>query len=304
MGFSLKDADFVRCRAHAPPFTETIHRNEHAPTLHPSSRPVSTAGRSLHPRPEHAGRHEQRGIAPDPGNGLSGLPGQGPIRRYDWFRKLWSDRRTRWAGRVEADQDAVVFLGDSITQGWGDDFSGWFPGMKIANRGISGDTSRGVLIRLKEDVLALNPAAVVLLIGTNDLEEKAEPETIAGNLKLILAELTRHNPKMPIVLCHVFPSSASEIAPVRQDQGVEPALRRPGEGQCPGHASRNLGALCGRAGRRRLWKQFPDLLHPNQAGLRALAAGLRPIFATLGFLETTPYRVHSRAGFREPVQRP
>src|SRR5262250_1919650 len=70
------------------------------------------------------------------------LPGQGPIRRYDWFRKLWSERRSKWAGRIEQDRHAVVMLGDSITQGWGDDFSGWFPGMKMANRGISGDTSR------------------------------------------------------------------------------------------------------------------------------------------------------------------
>jgi lysophospholipase L1-like esterase len=101
-----------------------------------------------------------------------------------------------------------VLLGDSITQGWGEDFSAWFPGMKIANRGISGDTSRGVLIRLEEDVLALDPRAVVLLIGTNDLEEKAAPENVVANLKLILAELTRHDASMPIVLCQVFQSAA------------------------------------------------------------------------------------------------
>src|SRR4051812_34637630 len=70
-----------------------------------------------------------------------GLPGQGPIRRYDWFRNLWKERRAKWAGRVQQDRHAVVLLGDSITQGWGEDFSAWFPGMKIANRGISGDTS-------------------------------------------------------------------------------------------------------------------------------------------------------------------
>ena len=66
--------------------------------------------------------------------------------------------------------------------------------MKVANRGISGDTTRGVLIRLEDDVLALNPAAVVLLIGTNDLEEGAHPGRIAGNLKLILAALQRAQP--------------------------------------------------------------------------------------------------------------
>src|SRR5207244_11311069 len=123
---------------------------------------------------------------------------------------------TACASTLESDRQAVVLLGDAITQGWGEEFSAWFPGMKIANRGISGDTSRGVLIRLKEDVLALDPQAVVLLIGTNDLEEKASPETIAANLKLILAELARHEAKMPIILCQVFPSSASKSRTAEQ----------------------------------------------------------------------------------------
>src|SRR5215204_5079630 len=109
-----------------------------------------------------------------------GLPGSGPIRRYDWFKKLWVQKRSGWADRVQQDQKALVFLGDSITQGWGDNIGNSLPGVKVANRGISGDTTRGVLIRLQEDVLALNPAAVVLLIGTNDLEEGADPETIAS----------------------------------------------------------------------------------------------------------------------------
>jgi len=89
-----------------------------------------------------------------------GLPGAGPIRRYDWFQSLWNERRSAWAKQIEQDQKAVVFLGDSITQGWGDDLHGAFPGLQVANRGISGDTTRGMLIRLKEDVLDLNPSGV------------------------------------------------------------------------------------------------------------------------------------------------
>jgi lysophospholipase L1-like esterase len=53
-----------------------------------------------------------------------------------------------------------------------------FPGLKVANRGISGDTTRGVLIRMQGDVLALNPKGVVILIGTNDLEEKHPPRSL------------------------------------------------------------------------------------------------------------------------------
>ena len=72
-------------------------------------------------------------------------------------------------------------LGDSITQGWGPKMGNSFPGVKVANRGISGDTTRGMLIRLQGDVLALNPKGVVMLLGTNDLEENAAPKTIAEN---------------------------------------------------------------------------------------------------------------------------
>lgn len=225
-----------------------------------------------------------------------GLAGQGPIRRYDWFRNLWRDRRTAWAGRVEADQGAVVFLGDSITQGWGDDFTGWFPGVKIANRGISGDTSRGVLIRLKEDVLALNPKAVVLLIGTNDLEEKAEPDAIAANVKLILAELKRHNPQMPVVLCHVFPSSASKSRPSAKIK----ALNQLNAETIKGNAQvtpLETWVLFADAQGDAMPGLFPDLLHLNRAGYDRWAAGLRPILATLGLIETTAYEFTPEPGF-------
>ena len=117
------------------------------------------------------------------------------------------------APRTPRIRGAVVFLGDSITQGWEKDLPAVFPGMKIANRGINGDTTRGVLIRLQDDVLAVNPAAVVLLIGTNDLEEGATPDVITGNLKLIVAALEQRYCKMPIVLCQVFPSSATKQRP-------------------------------------------------------------------------------------------
>src|SRR6186997_1611641 len=59
-----------------------------------------------------------------------GLPGAGPIRRYDWFKGLWNERRSVWSKSIPQDQKAVVFLGDSITQGWGDDLHGAFPGLK------------------------------------------------------------------------------------------------------------------------------------------------------------------------------
>lgn len=215
----------------------------------------------------------------------AGLPGAGPIRRYGWFKNLWVKKRSGWAKQVEADQKAVVFLGDSITQGWGDKMGGSFEGMKVANRGISGDTTRGMLIRLKEDVLALNPTAVVMLMGTNDLEEGAPPEVIAGNLKLIVDALKAHNPKMPIVLCKVFPSSASKKRSAEQIKKINElyALAVVNDPQITVMETWVLFADEKGDAKK---AEFDDLLHPNKAGYAKWAATLRPIFATLGYFET------------------
>lgn len=225
-----------------------------------------------------------------------GLPGQGPIRRYDWFRGLWRSRRAAWAARGDQDHGAVVLLGDSITQGWGEDFTAWFPGLKIANRGISGDTSRGVLIRLQEDVLSLDPQAVVLLIGTNDLEEKAEPEDIAANLKLIVAALTRHNARLPIILCQVFPSSASKSRPAQQIKKLNQLYASAVKGNAQVRVLETWPLFADAQGDA-IPAEFPDLLHPNLAGYSKWAAALRPMFATLGFLETTSYEFTPEPGF-------
>jgi lysophospholipase L1-like esterase len=225
-----------------------------------------------------------------------GLPGSGPIRRYDWFRKLWRERRSAWAGEVQKDQKAVVFLGDSITQGWGDRLAAAFPGVKVANRGISGDTTRGMLIRLKEDVLALNPSAVVMLLGTNDLEEQAAPETIASNLRLIISALEKHNRKMPIVLCLVFPSSVSKHRPADQIRAINSLYMKAARTH-PQITVLDTWSLFANAEGDAKIEEFPDLLHPNDAGYAKWAAALRPIFATLGFMENKPDQFTPEPGY-------
>lgn len=212
-----------------------------------------------------------------------GVPGAGPITRGDWFRKLWRERRAAFAGAVTRDQGAVVFLGDSITHGWGDDLGGSFPGLKVANRGIGGDTTRGVLFRLAGDVVALHPRGVVLLIGTNDLQQGADPVVVTGNLRLILGELHRANPMMPVVLCAVLPSSAKVQRPPDLIQRLnrlyaaavkdEPHVTLVNTWQLFADAQGNAPA-----------DEFPDLLHPNTKGYARLAGGLRPVLAGLGFI--------------------
>jgi lysophospholipase L1-like esterase len=216
-----------------------------------------------------------------------GLPGTGPIRRFEWFQNLWRQRRTVWSGQVQRDQGAVVFLGDSITQQWGWGLNAVFPGVKIANRGISGDTTRGLLIRLKEDVLDLNPRAVVLLIGTNDLEEKATPETIDSDFRLLVATLKAHNPKMPIIACLVMPSSTAMRRPAEEIKKIN-ALRLAAIKGDPQVIPLDTWTLFADPAGEPIQDEFPDLLHPNDYGYVKFAAALRPMFATLGLLETEP----------------
>jgi lysophospholipase L1-like esterase len=245
-------------------------------------------------RPAKAANDGQDRFAIPPDD--DGLPGAGPIRRYDWFQDLWRERRSAFAARLDEDQGAVVFLGDSITQGWGGGLGAAFPGVKVANRGISGDTTRGVLLRLQDDVLAIKPAAVVLLIGTNDLEEGATAETIAGNLELILAALKGHNPRMPVVLCQVFPSSARVKRPADRIKMIN-VLYQAAVKNDPQVTLLETWPLFADPNGDATTYEFPDLLHPNEAGYAKWAAALRPIFATLRLSETSADPFTPEEGF-------
>ena len=226
-----------------------------------------------------------------------GLPGAGPIRRHqDWFDKLWLERRSTWAKQVEQDQHAFVFLGDSITQNWGDNLGGSFPGVKVANRGLSGDTSRGALIRLQEDVLALHPSGVEILIGINDLELNGAPEDTATNLKLILEEIKTYDPKMPVIVSAVFPSSASKQRPAALVKRINQLYLAVVKGNAQVTWLETWRLFANAQGDAKP-EEFPDLLHPNQAGYAKWAAGLHTILATLGFMDNEPDNWTPEPGF-------
>jgi len=138
-------------------------------------------------------------------------PGKGPIRTAGW---MVDNRAYFWTQRAK-DSGAVVFVGDSLTGGWAAArMATDFPGLKVANRGIGGDVSRGVLFRLQEDVLDLKPKAMVLCIGTNDLSTHSDPALTEQNIAAILELARKDNPKLPIVLCLIPPRDAT-VAPTK-----------------------------------------------------------------------------------------
>jgi lysophospholipase L1-like esterase len=113
------------------------------------------------------------------------------------------NRQAFWRERV-VKQHAVVFVGDSLIGGW-KSLERDFPGIKVANRGIGGDVSRGLVFRWKEDVLDLDPKAVVVLIGTNDLSAHQATDATAANIALLLDSVAQRDPAVPVVLCTLPP---------------------------------------------------------------------------------------------------
>lgn len=223
-----------------------------------------------------------------------GLPGKGTIRRYDWFRKLWLEKRSRWFRHTARDQGAVVFLGDSITQGWGDDLGGSFGPLKVANRGISGDTTRGMLLRLERDVLALHPRAVVMLMGTNDLEEGDSAREIASNVRAIVRRLVRQDPKMPILLCKVFPSSETMRRSAKDIRRINRLCANYVE-RVPQVTVLDTWSIFANEDGDATRAEFPDLLHPNEQGYKKWADALRPALAKLTATPSSPAEAGAHA---------
>lgn len=139
-------------------------------------------------------------------------PGVGPFNTYlPWFLANNQGRLAAFKRTKANDQDAVVFLGDSITAKW--NLAQAFPDLKTANRGISGDTTRGMLVRLQDNVLDLQPKAVVFMGGINDLTQSptGTPEIIAANVRSILERIRKDTPSTPVLVCETLPSHSASL---------------------------------------------------------------------------------------------
>jgi lysophospholipase L1-like esterase len=111
-------------------------------------------------------------------------------------------------GAPAAGENRVVFMGDSITEGWHFDAPvGGLSGKPYINRGISGQTTPQMLGRFRQDVIKLQPKVVVILAGINDIAGNTGPMTLEqteDNLAS-MAELAAAN-KIRVVLCSVLPA--------------------------------------------------------------------------------------------------
>ncbi len=140
--------------------------------------------------------------------------------RNDWaFFKRYADENASLPA-VAPGEKRVVFMGNSITEFWKTIDSDFFIRNKsFIDRGISGQTTPQMLVRFRDDVINLNPSAVVILAGTNDIAGNSGPTTVEkifGNI-VSMAELAKSN-KIKVILCSVLPVYEYSWSP-----GLEPA---------------------------------------------------------------------------------
>ena len=171
-------------------------------------------------------------------------------------------------------ENRVVFMGNSITEGWAPMFAELFPGKPYIGRGISGQTTPQMLLRFRQDVIALQPKVVVILAGTNDIAGNTGPSTlemIEDNLAS-MAELARSN-GIRVVLSSVLPVYDYPWKPGLQPAPKIVALNK----WMKEYAARNGDVYLDyhtamadeRQGLRREYSE--DGVHPNAAGYRVMA---------------------------------
>jgi lysophospholipase L1-like esterase len=129
-----------------------------------------------------------------------------------------------------ADPQRVVFFGDSITDLW--KLEEYFPGKPYVNRGIGGQTTPQMLVRMYPDVIDLKPAAMVILAGTNDIARNTGPSTvemIEENFMAMTELAQRHGVK--VLLCSITPVSDYPYLAQQAGRGPQPARSAaPGRG--------------------------------------------------------------------------
>ena len=107
----------------------------------------------------------------------------------------------------ERGEDRVVFMGNSITEGWLRIRPEFFNTKPYINRGISGQTTPQMLVRFRQDVINLKPSVVVILAGINDIAGNTGPSTIEMIVNNIssMTELAKAN-DIKVILCSVLPA--------------------------------------------------------------------------------------------------
>ncbi|MBT4034283.1 MAG: hypothetical protein HOB84_12470 [Candidatus Marinimicrobia bacterium] len=191
----------------------------------------------------------------------------------------WHSRNQQFNAEMDSmDQVDIVFLGNSITEGF--DLDHYFPEYRIVNRGIIADHMDGIMERLENSALSLKPKKLFLMIGINDIGDQRNDEYLKAMFVSLVDTLATSLPKTEIYLLSILPTSARWK-------------------NCPPDQIKRLNGFLARLALEidlnfiNLYPYFlgdmqylnPDLtrdgLHPNQAGYDVMARKIKPFLSTI-----------------------
>ena len=194
--------------------------------------------------------------------------------RTDWayLERYRSENASLGAARRGTPR--VVFIGDSITEGWRSQQQSWFDDHGYVGRGISGQTTPQMLVRFRADVLNLSPAVVHIMGGTNDIAQNTGVETaeeIEGYIaSMVESALSNH---IKVVIAAIPPAAAfpwrPELAPKPLISTINRWLRA--------YASKkhlafvDYGEVLATPNGAMKAEYSADGVHPNEAGYAAMA---------------------------------
>ena len=185
-------------------------------------------------------------------------------------QKDWANfSRYEQANTTITKNPTVVFMGNSITEGWQNADPEFFKENNYVGRGIGGQVTSQMLVRFRADVINLKPKAVVILAGTNDIAQNngfIKVEHVFENI-VSMAELAKAN-KIKVVICSVLPAAIyswrKDIDPIQPISELNSMLKEYAKKNKIAYADYFSVMVDERQGLNKKYQN--DEVHPNKAG--------------------------------------
>jgi lysophospholipase L1-like esterase len=205
----------------------------------------------------------------------------------DQRKEKWCQERHAAFNEVSKKGEAeLVFLGDSITQGWGGGgkavWEKYYSKRKAAEFGVSGDRTENVLWRLENGNFdGLKPKLIVIMIGTNNTGHRKDPaEQTAAGVKAILERLGKKCPDSKVLLLGVFPRGEKPDDPMRKiNEQINAIIAKCADGKKIFY--KDIAAKFLKPDGMMINDIMPDKLHPNAKGYEVWAEAIEEDVARL-----------------------
>jgi lysophospholipase L1-like esterase len=206
-------------------------------------------------------------------------------KEYSWMSVAsWNQRHEAMVKRSKEGNIDLLFVGDSITEGWGNN-SVWqktYAPLNAANIGIGGDTTENVLWRLENgEVDGITPKAAVVLIGTNNFGlEGHAPDAVAKGVGAVVGTLRKKLPSTKILLLAIFPRDEKPGADIRKKiKTVNEQIARLDDRKAVRFL--DIGPKLSNPDGSLSKEVMPDFLHLSEKGYQIWADAMAPLLKEL-----------------------